>query len=100
MKVQLKVGEVLAAERVQNADKLLRLTVHLGESEARTILAGIAEYYEPESLIGKKVTVVANLQPRKMRGIMSQGMLLAADVDGKAALLLPDPNTPIGSRVR
>lgn len=100
MKVQLKVGEVLAAERIPNADKLLRLTIDLGEPEARTILAGIAEYYVPEDLVGKKVTVVANLQPRKMRGIMSQGMLLAADVDGKASLLLPDQNTPIGSRVR
>ncbi len=100
MKVHLKVGEVLEAEKVPNADKLLRLTIHLGEPEARTILAGIAEYYTPEELIGKRVTVVANLQPRKMRGIMSQGMLLAADVDGKASLLLPDQNTPIGSRVR
>ena len=100
MKVELKVGEILAAEAVPNADKLLRLTINLGEEEARTILAGIAEYYQPEDLVGKKVTVVANLLPRKMRGVMSQGMLLAADVDGKAQLVHPHPDTPVGSRVR
>ena len=83
-----------------NATKLLRLTVHLDEDDTRTILAGIAEYYQPEQLVGQKVVVVANLQPRKMRGIESQGMLLAADVDGRAVLLKPDADAPVGSRVR
>ena len=100
MKVQLKVGEVLAAEPVVNATKLLRLTIQLGEDDTRTILAGIAEYYQPDELIGRQVVVVANLQPRKMRGIVSQGMLLAADLDGKAVLLLPDKAVPVGSKVR
>ena len=100
MKIDLRVGEVLAAEPVPNATKLLRLTVQLGEEDVRTILAGIAEYYEPDQLIGLKVVVVSNLQPRKMRGIESQGMLLAADVEGRAVLLKPDENAPVGSRVR
>ena len=100
MKVELRVGEVLAAESVPNATKLLRLTIQLGEEDVRTILAGIAEYYQPDQLVGQKVVVVANLQPRKMRGIESQGMLLAADVDGRAVLLKPDADAPVGSRVR
>ena len=100
MKVELRVAQILEAEPIPNATKLLRLTVQSGEDETRTILAGIAEYYEPSALIGRKVVIVANLQPRKMRGIESQGMLLAADVDGKAVILSPDETAPIGSRVR
>ncbi len=100
MKVELRVAQILEAESVPNATKLLRLTVQSGEDETRTILAGIAEYYAPETLIGRKIVIVANLQPRKMRGIESQGMLLAADVEGKAVILAPDENAPIGSRVR
>lgn len=100
MKVQLRVGEVLAAEPVPNATKLLRLTVQMGEDETRTILSGIAEYYQPDELIGRQIVVVANLQPRKMRGIESQGMLLAADMDGRAVLVRPDEVVPLGSRVR
>lgn len=79
-KIDLRVGKVLAAERVPKADKLLKLTVDLG-FEQRTILSGIAEYYQPEELVGKLVTVVANLAPRKIRGIESQGMLLMAGND-------------------
>jgi methionyl-tRNA synthetase len=79
-KIDLRVGKVLEAERVPKADKLLKLTVDLG-FEKRTILSGIAEYYTPEELVGKVVTVVANLAPRKIRGIESQGMLLMAGND-------------------
>lgn len=79
-KIDLRVGKVLEAERVPKADKLLKLTVDLG-FEKRTILSGIAEYYKPEELVGKLVTVVANLAPRKIRGIESQGMLLMAGND-------------------
>ncbi len=79
-KIDLRVGKVLEAERVPKADKLLKLTVDLG-FEKRTILSGIAEYYAPEELVGKLVTVVANLAPRKIRGIESQGMLLMAGND-------------------
>ncbi len=100
MKVQLLIGEVLSAEPVANATKLLRLAVQTGEDETRVILSGIAEYYKPEDLVGKQVVVVANLLPRKMRGIESQGMLLAADVDGRAVLVHPDTVVPPGSRVR
>ena len=100
MKVELKAAEILAAEPVPNATKLLRLTVQVGEEDTRTILAGIAEYYAPEELVGRQVVIVANLQPRKMRGIESQGMLLAADLDGRAVMLKPDQVVPNGSRVR
>ena len=99
MKVQLRVADIEAAEPVPNADKLLKLTVSLGD-ETRTILAGIAEMYRPEELVGRQIVVVANLQPRKMRGIESQGMLLAADVDGQAIILQPETKVPAGSRVR
>jgi len=87
-KVELRVGEILTAERIPKADKLLLLSVDIGEERPRTILAGIAEYYEPEKLIGRKIAVVANLKPRKMRGHESQGMLLAASVgDGDRPVL-------------
>ena len=99
LKVQLRVANIEAAEGVPNADKLLKLTVNLGD-EMRTILAGIAEMYRPEELVGRQIVVVANLQPRKMRGIESQGMLLAADVNGQAIILQPETQVPAGSRVR
>ncbi|HNU07718.1 MAG TPA: methionine--tRNA ligase [Pyrinomonadaceae bacterium] len=82
LKVELKIGEVLVCERIPNADKLLRFEIDLGEEKPRQILAGLAEYYEPERLIGRKVVVVANLKPRKMRGLESQGMICAASLDG------------------
>ena len=80
LKVELRVGEIKVAERVPNADKLLRFEVDLGEEKPRQILAGLAEYYDPEKLIGRKVVVVANLKPRKMRGLESQGMICAASL--------------------
>ncbi len=99
-KVQLRVAEVLACERIPKADKLLKLTVAIGE-ERRTILSGIAEYYTPEDLIGKRVVVVANLAPRKMRGIESQGMILAAtDENGKVVIVSPERLVPSGVEVR
>ena len=80
IKVELRVGEIKVAERVPDADKLLRFEVDLGEEKHRQILAGLAEYYDPEKLIGRKVVVVANLKPRKMRGLESQGMICAASL--------------------
>ena len=78
-KVDLRVAQIVVAERIPKADKLLRLEVDLGPNfPRRQILAGIAEHYTPESLIGRKVVIVANLAPRKMRGLMSQGMIVAA----------------------
>lgn len=82
LKVELKIGEVLVCERIPKADKLLRFEIDLGEDKPRQILAGLAEYYEPEKLIGRKVVVVSNLKPRMMRGLESQGMICAASLDG------------------
>jgi methionyl-tRNA synthetase len=99
-KVELRVAQILVAERVPKADKLLRLEVDLG-AEKRQILAGIAEYYEPEKLIGRRIVIVANLSPRKMRGLESNGMLLAASLDGGAPVLagfLED--VPLGARLK
>lgn len=99
-KLDLRIGKVLEAEKVPKADKLLKLTVDLG-FEKRTILSGIAEYYTPEELIGKLVTVVANLAPRKIRGIESQGMLLMAGNDfGKLYSIGPDNEIEPGSAVK
>ena len=94
-RVQLRVGIIKEAERIPKADKLLRLMVDVGEGQPRQILAGIAENHEPETLIGKRVTVIVNLAPRTMRGLVSQGMLLAAtDDEGRAILLHPENDTP------
>ncbi len=80
-KVDLRVGEVKSAEPVKGADKLLHLKVDIGEPEPRTIVAGIALAYKPEQLIGRKVVIVANLQPRKLRGLTSHGMIVAASTE-------------------
>ena len=98
--VDLRVGEIKVAERVPNADKLLRLEVDLAEPSLRQLLAGIAEWYAPEALIGQKIIVVSNLQPRRMRGLESRGMLLAADsAEGKPVLATVPPETPNGARL-
>ncbi len=86
-KIDLRVGEVKSAEAVKGADKLLHLKVDIGEPEPRTIVAGIALAYKPEQLIGRKVVIVANLQPRKLRGLTSQGMIVAASTDGGLPVL-------------
>ncbi len=100
--VELRVGEVKVAERVPKADKLLRMEIDLGEENPRQILAGLAEYYEPEKLIGRKVVVVANLKPRKMRGLESQGMICAASLgeDDTPALATFLENVEIGARLK
>jgi methionyl-tRNA synthetase len=99
-KVELRVAQVLVAERVPKADKLLRLEVDLGY-EKRQILAGIAQYYEPEKLIGRKIVIVANLAPRKMRGLESNGMLLAASLpDGAPVLTGFLEEVPLGARLK
>ena len=100
-KVELRVAQVLVAERIPKADKLLRLEVDLGY-ERRQILAGIAQYYEPEKLIGRKIVIVANLAPRKMRGLESNGMLLAASLppDGAPVLTGFLEDVPLGARLK
>jgi methionyl-tRNA synthetase len=100
-KVELRVGVVQSAERIQGADKLLKLMVDIGD-EVRQVLAGIALGYTPEELVGRKVVVVINLAPRKMRGLESNGMLLAASAgaDGKPVLCTFAEDIPVGSKVK
>lgn len=99
-KLDLRVAKVLSAERVPKTDKLLKLEIDIGD-ERRTIIAGIAEVYSPEDLVGKEIVVIANLEPAKIRGIMSQGMLLAAiDSEGKPVILRPEKDVDPGSKVR
>jgi methionyl-tRNA synthetase len=99
MKVKLRVARVLDAAPVPDSDKLMRLELVVGE-EKRQVLAGIAQQYSADDLIGRQVVVVVNLKPRKMRGLESQGMVLAADdPDGGAILLMPDKETPEGTSV-
>jgi methionyl-tRNA synthetase len=99
-KVELRVAQVKVAERVKGADKLLRLEVDLG-TEVRQLVAGIAEAYAPETLIGRKVVIVANLAPRKLRGLESNGMIVAASVDGgKPVLASFLEDVPVGARLK
>ena len=99
MTIKLKVGEILTAEKVENADKLLKFSVKVGE-ETRTIVSGIAKYYTPEEMVGKQVVVVANLKPAKLRGIESQGMLLCACDGDNVVLVAPITKVASGSEVR
>ena len=103
LKVELRVGEIKVAERIPKADKLLRFEIDLGEEKPRQILAGLAEFYEPETLVGRKVVVVANLKPRKMRGLESNGMICAASLENSGdipaiATFLED--VKIGARLK
>jgi methionine--tRNA ligase beta chain len=99
-KLEIKIGTITSAVKVPEADKLIKLEVNLGE-ENRQIMAGIAEFFPtPEDLVGKQVPILVNLQPRKLRGYESQGMMLAADVDGKPVLLHPQQQIPDGSVVK
>jgi methionyl-tRNA synthetase len=101
-KVDLRVGEILSAERLPKSDKLLLMKIDIGESEPRQVLAGIAEYYEPEKLPGRKVVVVANLKPRKLRGHESQGMVVAASIgeQGRPVLATFTEDVPNGARLK
>jgi len=101
-KVEMRVGQIKSAERIVGADKLLKLTVDIG-TEIRQICAGIAQYYEPEKLIGRKVAVVVNLAPRKLRGVESNGMIIAASVgpEGRPVLAgFPDEDVEVGARLK
>ncbi len=100
-KVEMRTGEIKTAERVPGATKLLKLQVDIG-SEVRQVVAGIAEYYEPEKLIGMKVVVVTNLQPRKLRGVESNGMIVAASIgeSGRPVLATFQEDVPNGARLK
>ena len=101
MKVEMRVGQVQAAERVAGADKLLKLMVDIG-TEVRQVVAGIATAYEPEKLVGRKVVVVVNLAPRKLRGVESNGMILAASIEAENRPILAGflEDVPVGTRLK
>jgi methionyl-tRNA synthetase len=100
-KVDLRVGQVKSAEAVKGADKLLHLKVDIGEAQPRTIVAGIALAYKPDALVGRKVVIVANLEPRKLRGLTSQGMIVAASLEGGTPVLAAFlEDVPVGARLK
>ena len=99
-KLDIRIGKIISAEKILDADKLLKLIIDIG-GEERQVVAGIAEVFEdPEVLVGKKTPVLVNLEPRKLRGFESQGMILATSVDGKPVLLRPEEEVPPGSTVK
>lgn len=98
-KLEIKIGKVLSAEKVEGSDKLIKLEVDMG-AEKRQVVTGLAEFLEPDYFIGKEVPILANLEPKKLRGIESQGMVLVADVDGVPVLLHPEKEVPAGSEVK
>jgi methionyl-tRNA synthetase len=100
-KLDLKVGEIIEVEDIPNADKLYKLTIDIGE-ETRTVCAGIKQYYSKDDLKGKKIILLANLAPRKLKGIESQGMLLAAvnSDENEVVLLSPESEIETGAKIR
>ncbi len=98
-RLDLRIGKITKVESVAGADKLLRLEVDIG-SETRQLVAGIAERYAADALIGREIVMVTNLEPRVLKGVESQGMLLAADASGEPVLLSPDREVPPGSAVK
>jgi len=98
-KLNIRVGTIISAEKVEGADKLLKLVFDMGDEE-RQVIAGIAEQYESEELVGKQMPVLTNLEPRELKGEMSDGMILAADADGKPVILGPAEEIPPGSAVK
>ncbi len=98
-RIELRVAQVVEAERIQNSKKLIKLLVDLG-TEKRQVVAGIAESYTPESLLGRRLALVANLKPAKLMGVESNGMVLAVSFDGKAVLLQPDAEVPLGAKIK
>jgi len=99
MKLEIKIGTVSMADRVEGADKLIRLELDCG-TETRQVVAGLAPTLTPEHLVGKEIPVVVNLEPRKLRGVESKGMVLAVDVGDRPILLTPEEHVPPGSIVR
>lgn len=97
-KCDIRIGEVLNVEKVENADNLLKLEVDFGEFK-RQIVSGIAKWYKPESLAGKKLPFIVNLEPRNFKGVESQGMLMAVDGQDQPILLEPAGNTKVGDKI-
>jgi methionine--tRNA ligase beta chain len=99
-KADLRVGKVVSAEAMEGSEKLLKLQVDIGEPQPRQILSGIAKAYNPADLMGKQVVIIANLDPRMMMGLESQGMLLAAHgEDGAPVLVMPMAEVPAGAKI-
>jgi len=100
-RLDLRIGRIKDAARIEGSKKLIKLEVDIGDEHGRNrqLVAGIADEYKPKELIGKLVPVLVNLEPKKLMGVESQGMLLAVSVDGKPVLLHPDKDVPPGSRV-
>ena len=98
-KLEIKIGKVTACEKIENADRLLKLEVDFGEFK-RQIVSGIVEFYKPEDLVGKECPFILDLEPRKFKGVESQGMLMAADLEGTPILLHSDKKIPPGSNVK
>jgi methionine--tRNA ligase beta chain len=97
-KIDLKIGKILEAEKVENSEKLLKLKVDLGE-EQRQIIAGIGKVYQPQDLINQEIVVVVNLEPKTLMGFESQGMLLAADNNGEPILIKPEKEVLPGTKI-
>lgn len=99
-KLELKIGKILTVEPVEGADRLYRLEIDVGESQPRVSVAGMAIYKEPHELEGRLVPVITNLQPATMRGVKSEAMILAADLEGQPILLQPEIEVPPGTNIR
>ncbi|MEJ5338272.1 MAG: methionine--tRNA ligase subunit beta [Aquificaceae bacterium] len=97
LKLDIRLARVLSAEKVEGSEKLLRLRVSLGDEE-RTLMAGIAKHYSPEELVGKKILMLANLKPRKIFGVESQGMVLALSDGERLSLIVPDRDVREGAK--
>lgn len=95
-KLEIKIGRVIDAISVPETDRLIQLTIDFGE-EKRIVLTAVREFFEPEYFLGKEIPVITNLEPRTFKGVESQGMILAADVDGKPVLIHPEKEVPPGS---
>ncbi len=99
LNVELKVGEIKSAELVVDTDKLLRLEVDLGEEKLRQIIAGLAKFFDPDELVGTRCAFVTNLEPRFIKGLESQGMILAASFEESLSVLKIDKSIPLGTRI-
>ncbi len=99
-KLDIRMGTILAVEKVPDTDKLLKCTIDLGEIGIRTIVSGIAEWKSPEDMVGKQCPYIVNLAPRMLRGVESQGMLLAASDESGVALLHPERAVPPGTKLK
>lgn len=100
LKLNLAVATIVSAEPIENADKLLKLTLNVGEESPRQLVAGIAKSYAPQDLVGQQIIIIKNLEPKTIKGVTSQGMLLAADTADGPVILTPQKPVPVGTNIR